>query len=127
MATHEPGAYPEISVQEYRDCPIEERAVHDARINRIVAEKAKRNKQQEVNVRSGELNFMLDLETLIKGTAANSELVELNCCLEENKTNLIPNDYRSVAKNLTHRWGIIMVDDRIIIPISLRYAALNGL
>ena len=32
-----------------------------------------------------------------------------------------------MAKRLTHRWGITMVDDRIIIPKSLRYAALNAL
>ena len=114
MATHEPAAYPAIPVQEFRDGPIEEIAVHYVRINRIVVEKAKRNKQQEDNVRSAELDFMLDLETLIKETAANPELIELNCCLEENNTNLTPNDYRSLAKKLTHRWGIIIVDVRIV-------------
>ena len=127
MATHEPGAYPAIPVQEYRDGPIEEIAVHYVRINRVVETKAKRIKQQEDNVRSAELDFMLDLETLIKETTAEPELIELNCCLEHNKTKMIPNDYRTVAKKLTHRWGIIMVDDRIVIPKSLRYAALNAL
>ena len=78
-------------------------------------------------MRSAELDFMLDLETLIKETSAEPELIELNCCLEDNNTNMIPNEYRTVAKTLTHRWGIIMVDDRIVIPKSLRYAALNAL
>ena len=32
-----------------------------------------------------------------------------------------------MAKTLTLRWGIIMVDDSIIIPKTLRYAALNAL
>ena len=54
VATHEPGAYPAIPVQEYRDGPIEEIAVHYVRINRVET-KAKRNKQQD-NVRSAELN-----------------------------------------------------------------------
>ena len=120
MATHEPGAYTAIPVQEYRDGPIEEIAVHYVRINRIVEEKAKRNKQQEDNVKSAELDFMLDLEMLVKETAADPELIELNFCLEENITSLIPNDYRKVAKKLTHRWGIIMVDDRTILPKSPR-------
>ena len=70
---------------------------------------------------------MLDLETLMKETTADPELIELNCCLEDNNTNMIPNEYRMVAKKLTHRWGIIKVDDRIVIPKSLRYAALNAL
>ena len=39
----------------------------------------------------------------------------------------IPEDYKHLAKRRTHRWGITMVDDRIIIPKSLRYAALNAL
>ena len=127
VATHEPGAYPAILVQECRDVPSEEIAVHYVRTNRVVVEKTKRNKQQEDNVRSAELDFMLELETLIKQTAADSELIELNCCLEDNNTNMIPNDDRTVAKKLTHRWGIIIVDDQIIVPKSLGYAALNAL
>ena len=128
VATHEPGAYHAIPVQEYRDGPIEEIAVHYVRINRVVETKAKRNKEQEDNVRSVELDFMLDLETLIKETTADPELTELYCCLEDNNTNMIPNEYRTVAKKFTHRWGIIMVeDDTIVIPKSLRYAALNAL
>ena len=111
VATHEPGAYPAIPVQEYRDGPIEEIAVHYVRINRVVVTKVKRNKEQDDNVRSAKLDFMLDLETLIKETTADPELIELNCCLENNNTNMIPNEYGTVAKKLTHRWGIIMIDD----------------
>ena len=127
VATHEPGAYPATPVQEYCDGPIEEIAVHYVRINRVVETKAKRNKQQEDNVRSAEFDFMLDLETLIKETAADPEQIELNCCQEDNNMNMIPNEYRTVARKLTHRWGIIMVDGRIVVPKSLRYAALNAL
>ena len=127
VATHEPGAYPAIPVQEYRDGPIKEIAVHYVRINRIVEQKAKRNRQQEDNIRSAELDFMLDLETLLKDTAADPDLIELNCCIEDNNLEQIPQNYKTVAKKLTHRWGIIMVDDRIVIPKSVRYAALNAL
>ena len=35
-------------------------------------------------MRSAELDFMLDLETLIKETTADPELNEMNCCLEDN-------------------------------------------
>ena len=70
---------------------------------------------------------MLDLETLIKKTAQNPDLIEVQCCLEDDKPLQIPEDYRLVVKRLTHRWGIMMVDDRIIIHKSLRYAALSAL
>ena len=67
-----------------------------------------------------ELDYMLALETLIKETTADPEIIELNCCLEDNNTNMIPNEHRTVAEKLTHRWGITMVDDRIVTPKSLR-------
>ena len=95
------------------------------RINSVVEEN--RNKQQEDNVRSAELDFMLDLETIIKETAADPDLILMNCCIEENNTEQIPHDYRTVAKKLPHCWGIAIVDDRIVVPKSIRYAALNPL
>ena len=123
----EPGSYPAIPVQDYRDGPIEETAVHYVRINKVIETKTPRNRQQEDNIRAAELDFMLDLETLIKETAADTDLIEVQCCIEDNNTQAIPDDYKHVAKKLTHRWGITMVDDRIIVPKSLRYAALNAL
>ena len=108
MRTHEPGANPAIRVQEYRDGPFEDIAVHYVRINRVVEQKAARNEQQEDNIRAAELDFMLDQETLIKEMAADPDLIEMNCCLEENNSQQIPNDYKTVAKKLTHRWGIVM-------------------
>ena len=97
------------------------------RIKNIIEPKAPRNRQQEDNIRSGELDFMLDLETLIKETAADPDLIEVQCCIEDNNIQAIPEDYKQVARKLTHRWGITMVNARIIIPRSLRYAALNAL
>ena len=95
------------------------------RINGVVEEKTNRNKQQEDNVRSAELDFLLGNNNL--GNGRRSVLIELNCCIEDNNTEQVPHNYRTVAKKLTHRWGIMMVDDRIVVPKSLRYAALNAL
>ena len=127
IVTEEPGTYPAIPVQEYRDGPIEVIAVHYVRINKVIETKAPRNRLQEDYIRSAELDFMLDLVTLIKETAADPDLIEIQCCIEDNNTQAIPEEYKQVAKKLTHRWGITTVDDRVIIPKSLRYAALNAL
>ena len=105
MATHEPADHPAIPVQEKRDGPVKEIAVHYVGINRIVEQKAKRNRQQENNLRSAELDFMLDLETLIKETAADPDLIELNGCIEYNNKEQIPQNYKTVDKKLTQRWG----------------------
>ena len=111
-------------MQEYRDGPIEEIAVHYVRVNKIIETKAPRNRQEEDNIRSAELDFMLDLETLIKETAGDPDLVDVQCCIEDNNIQAIAEDYKQVARKLTHRRGITMVNDQIIISKSLRYAAL---
>ena len=36
---------------------------------------------------------MLDLETLIIEMAADPDLIELNCCIEDNNIGQVPNDY----------------------------------
>ena len=67
-------------------------------------QKATRNKQHDDNVRAAELDFMRDLETLIKETAADPVLIELNCCcIEDNNFYQIHNEYKSVARKLTRR------------------------
>ena len=127
VTTREPGAYPAIPVQEFRDGPIEEIAVRYIRINRVIEKKAVRNKKQEDNVRAAELDFMLDLETLTKETAADPDLIELQCCIEDDNLSQAPEAFKPIIKRLLHRWGITMVDDRTIFPKSLRYEALNAL
>ena len=125
--TQKQGTYPAIPVQEYRDGPIEEIAVRHVRINRVFEKKELRTRQQEDNVRSAELDFMHELETLFTETAADPDLVEVQCCLEDNNTLAIPKGYIHVAKKLSHRWGTTTVNDRIIVPKSLCYAALYAL
>ena len=92
VTTQEPGAYPAIPVQEYRDGPIEEIAVHYVRINCVIEIRSTRNRQQEDNVRSAESDIMLDIETLINETAADPDLIEVqwrttNRCKSRKTTN----------------------------------------
>ena len=69
---------------------------------------------------------MLHPETLFKESAANPDVVELQSCLEDNNLSQIPEDNNLASKRLTHRWGVTMVDDSIIIPESVRWVALNA-
>ena len=70
---------------------------------------------------------MLDLEPLIKETAADPDMIELQCCIKDDNLSQALEAYKPIIKRLTHRWGITMVDDKIIVPKSFRYAALNAL
>ena len=92
-----------MPVQYYRDGPIEDTAVRYVRINREVEQKATSQEQTTRGIiRAAELDFKLDLETLIKEMAPDPDLIELSCCLQDNNSNQIPQDYRTVAKRLIH-------------------------
>ena len=106
VTTQEPGSYPAIAVHKYRDGPIEDRAVHYVQSSKLIVTKATRNRQQEDNIRSAELDFMLDLETLINETAADPDPIEVQCCIEDENILAIPGDYKHVVKKFTQRWGI---------------------
>ena len=96
-----PGSYPAIPVHEYRDGPIEE-IVHYVRINKIAGNKQPRNRTQEDSNRTAELKFMLDLETLIKETSVDPDLIEVQICIQDGNTHRIPDEYKNVAKKFTH-------------------------
>ena len=44
------------------------------------------------------MDFMLDLETLIKKTAADPDLIELQCCIEDDNLNQAPEVYKPIQK-----------------------------
>ena len=90
-------------------------------------EKCPKVRSNEEQCQGSRTKLQLDLETQIKEAAANPNLTELNCCLEHNNNSQIPNDYKTLARKLIHQWGVIVVDDRMIGPKRLRYAALNAL
>ena len=66
-------------------------------MNRVVKTEVAKNKQQEDNVRSVELDFMLVLETLIEETP---DLIQQQGCLDDNNLSQRPeNLYRSSSRD----------------------------
>ena len=86
---HELGACQAIPVEDFCDGPMEAIALHFARIDRV-EDNALKNKKQEDNVRSTEVDFMLNLEILMKETATHPDFIELQCCLEDNNPSQMP-------------------------------------
>ena len=70
---------------------------------------------------------MLDWETLIKEKATDYDRIALQSGLESGNAQQVRDDYKQLAKKLTHRCGIPIVDDRNKFTKRLRYAALNAL
>ena len=68
---------------------------------------------------------MMDLKTLIAKTAIDPELTRVrNSMLRENRET-ISDGYRTVFDKLSIRWGLVFVDDQIVVPIDLRRRLVN--
>ena len=57
--------------------------------------------------------------------ATDSELTRVRKSMRREDRETILEDYRAVFDKLSIRWGLIFVDDQIVIPIDLRRRQLN--
>ena len=63
---------------------------------------------------------MMDLKTLIAKTAIDPELTRVRNSMRKEDRETIPDGYRTVFDKLSIRWGLVFVDDQIVVPIDLR-------
>ena len=72
---------------------------------------------------------MMDLKAMIAKTAIDPELIRVrtNMRREDRETirTGIFEGYRTVFDKLSIRWGLIFVDDQIVVPIDLRHRLLE--
>ena len=85
------------------------------RINHIVG-KLTANKK----AKNAEFEFMMDLKTFLSKTAIDPQLTRVRSIMRREDRETIPLGYRTVFDKLSIRWGLVFVDDQIVIPIDLR-------
>ena len=89
-------------------------------INHIVGRLTENKKMTEENTKKAEINFMLDLKTLISKTAIDLEMTRVRFSIKREDGETAPEGYRPVFDKLSIRWGLVFVDDQIAVPIDLR-------
>ena len=94
-------------------------------INHIVGKLTTNKKSTEDHIKRAEFEFMLDLKTLTSETAIDPELTRVRNSMPREDRETIPDGYRTVLDKLSIRWGLIFVDDQIVIPIDLRRRLLD--
>ena len=67
----------------------------------------------------------MDLKTLIAKTAIDPELTRVRTSMRREDRETIPDGYRNAFDKLSIRWGLVFVDDQIVIPIDLGQQLLN--
>ena len=89
-------------------------------INHIVGKLTANKKVTEDHTEKAEFDFMLDLKTMIAKTAIDPELTRVRTSMRIEDRETIPDGYQTVFDKLSNRWGLVFVDDQIVIPIDLR-------
>ena len=79
----------------------------------------------EKNIKKAEFEFIMDLKTIISKTAADPELTHVRNSIRREDREIIPDGYKSVFDKLSIRWGLVFVDDQIVVPIDLRRRLLD--
>ena len=94
-------------------------------INHIVGKLTSNKRITEEHIKKAEFEFMMDLKTLIAKTAIDPELTRVRTSMRREDRETIPDGYRNAFDKLSIRWGLIFVDDQIVIPIDLRRRLLD--
>ena len=89
-------------------------------INHIVEKLNTNKKAMEDHIKKAEFEFMMDLKTLISRTAIDLNLSRLRNSMRREIRETKPQGYWTVFDKLSIRWGLIFVDDQIVILIDLR-------
>ena len=89
-------------------------------INHIVGKLTANKKVTEDHMKKAEFDFMMDLKTMIAKTARDPELTRVRTSMRSEDRETIPDGYRTVFDKMSIRWGLVFVDDQIVIPIDLR-------
>ena len=94
-------------------------------INHIVGNLTTSKKTTEETINKAEFEFMLDLKTLISKTAIYPEQTRVRSSMRREDRETAPEMYKPVFEKLPIQWGLVFIDDQIMVPIDLRRRLLD--
>ena len=96
-------------------------------INQIIEVVTEGKKVTEETIKKAEMDFMLDLKSLITKSATDAELNRVKLALTREDRSMAPEHYRQQFGNISTRWGLTFINDKINVPTELRKKLLNTL
>ena len=81
----------------------------------------------EENNKQAEFEIILDLKTIVSKTAIDTELTRLRSSMRREDRETAPDGHKPVFEEISIRWGLVFVDDQIVVPIDLRRRLLDNL
>ena len=84
-------------------------------------------KATEETIKKAEMDLMLDLKSLIAKSATDAELNRIKLALTREDRSMAPQHYRQQFENISTKWRLTFVNDKIIVPTELRKKLLDTL
>ena len=103
----------------------EGKEAHYIQINHIVGKLSGNKKITEETIKKAEFEFMMDLKSLIARTAIDPELTRVRISMRREDREATPEGYKPVFRKLSIRWGLIFMDDQIVVSVDLRRRLLD--
>ena len=91
---------------------------------RIAAEK-QNDWNLEQAVRETEKNFSTDLQLLMTETTNDPSLLKTLVCLERQQQEMIPDEYQMVRRKLSSQFGLVFMEDKMIVPKNIRTTVIS--
>ena len=79
----------------------------------------------EQTVQETEKNYSTDLQLLMTETTNDKSLLKTLVCLERQQHELTPEEYLSYRRKLSSRFGLVFMEDKIVVPKNLRTTVIN--
>ena len=116
-----------LPIVDLKNYNTEGKEAHYVQINQIIAVVTEGKKVTEETIKKAEMDFMLDLKSLIAKSATDAELNRVKLALTREDRSMAPEHYRQQFENISTRWGLTFLNDKIIVPTELRKKLLNTL
>ena len=116
-----------LPIVDLKNYNTEGKEAHYVQINQIIGVVTEGKKVTEETIKKAEMDFMLDLKSLIAKSATDAELNRVKLSLTREDRSMAPEHYRQQFGNISTRWGLTFINDKIIVPTELRKKLLNTL
>ena len=92
---------------------------HYFQINHFMGKLCGNKKITEDTIKKAKFEFILDLKTLFSKTVIDPELTRVRPSMRREDRDTTPDGYRAVFDKLSIRWGLVFMDDQIVVPVEL--------
>ena len=91
----------------------------------IVERSENKSKMAPINIKQLQDRFVMDLEKLIAETRKDELLQKIIKAVERKDSSSLPPEYYYIRNQLSTRFGLLLKDDRVVIPKSLQFTVLQ--